>query len=44
MGALTEACFYLADADDFESARAEVDGLVAQLLSGLRGPGGRPSG
>jgi hypothetical protein len=39
MGALTEACYYLADADDPQSARAEVDTLVAQLLSGLRTAG-----
>jgi hypothetical protein len=37
MGALTEACFYLADADDLDAARSEVRALVALLLSGLRG-------
>jgi AcrR family transcriptional regulator len=35
MGALTEACFYVADADDREAARAEVRALVLRLLSGL---------
>lgn len=44
MGALTEACFYLADADDLEGARAEVNALVAQLLSGLRAPPPSPAG
>ncbi len=38
MGALTEACFYVADADDTETARAEVSSMVGQLLSGLRQP------
>ena len=38
MGALTEACFHLADADDPDAARAEVSSLVARLLSGLRAP------
>jgi len=34
-GALTEACFYVADAEDVEGARAEVRGLVNLMLSGL---------
>ena len=38
MGALTEACFYVADADDRESARSEIHALVARLLSGLAAP------
>jgi len=35
-GALGEACFYVADADDPEAARAEADRLVLRLLEGLR--------
>lgn len=35
MGTLTEACFYVADADDTETAREEVRGLVKRVLSGL---------
>jgi AcrR family transcriptional regulator len=35
MGALTEACFYVADAEDREAARVEVRALVLRLLSGL---------
>ena len=35
MGALTEACFYVADAEDRESAREEISALVMRLLSGL---------
>jgi AcrR family transcriptional regulator len=35
MGALTEACFYVADADDLESARSEVRALTMRLISGL---------
>jgi hypothetical protein len=35
MGALTEACLYVADADDRESAREEIRELVTRLLSGL---------
>jgi AcrR family transcriptional regulator len=35
MGALTEACFYVADAEDRESAREEIRSLVTRLLSGL---------
>ena len=38
MGALTEACFYVADADDPEAARAEISSLVRRLLSGLHVP------
>jgi len=36
MGALEEACAYVADADDPEVARAEVNALIVQLLSGFR--------
>ena len=35
-GALNEACFYVADADDPESARDEVRATVVRLLEGLR--------
>lgn len=35
MGALTEACFYVADADDTEAAGAEVRSLVTLMLAGL---------
>jgi AcrR family transcriptional regulator len=35
MGALTEACFYVAGAEDRESAREEVNALITELLSGL---------
>jgi len=35
MGALSEACFYVADADDPVAARAEVGGLTRSLLSDL---------
>lgn len=35
-GALSEACFYVADADDHEAARAEVGALVDRLLQALR--------
>ena len=34
-GTLTEACFYVADAEDREGARAEIGDLVTRLLSGL---------
>src|SRR5665213_2880019 len=37
MGALNEACFYVATAEDMEAARDEVRSLTLQLLSGLRG-------
>ena len=36
MGALNEACFYVADADDPPGALAEVRALVRRLLAGLR--------
>lgn len=35
-GALTEACFYVADAEDQDEARSEIGALVNALLSGLR--------
>jgi AcrR family transcriptional regulator len=35
MGALTEACFYVADADDATAAREEVRTLMQKLLRGL---------
>jgi AcrR family transcriptional regulator len=35
MGALGEACFYVADADDREVAREEVLAMIQRLLSGL---------
>ncbi len=35
MGGLTEACFYVADADDPVVAREEVRGLVQTLLDGI---------
>ena len=39
-GALTEACFYVADAEDRDAARAEISALVTRLLVGLlRQPG-----
>jgi AcrR family transcriptional regulator len=38
MGALSEACLYVADADDPVVARAEVGDLVVRLLRGLRAP------
>lgn len=41
MGALTEACFYVAGAEDVEAARAEVRSLVSLMLSSLAaGPSG----
>jgi AcrR family transcriptional regulator len=39
MGALNEACFYVADAHDPVSAREEVRTLVTTLLTGLSGAG-----
>ncbi|MGH8997170.1 MAG: TetR/AcrR family transcriptional regulator [Acidimicrobiales bacterium] len=40
-GALSEACLYVAEADDPAAAREEVGTLVVDLLSGLRpGPAG----
>jgi AcrR family transcriptional regulator len=35
-GALREACWYVADADDVEAARAEVQTIVVALLLGTR--------
>jgi AcrR family transcriptional regulator len=35
-GALTEACLYVADADDTQAAQDEVGGLIVRLLSALR--------
>jgi AcrR family transcriptional regulator len=37
-GAVSEACFYVADADDPTAAREEVGRLVVRLLEGLRTP------
>jgi AcrR family transcriptional regulator len=37
-GALSEACLYVAEAEDREEARQEVGQLVVSLLSGLREP------
>jgi hypothetical protein len=36
IGALSEACFYLAANPDDMSASAEVAELIVQLLSGIR--------
>jgi AcrR family transcriptional regulator len=36
MGALAEACQYVADADDHLAARAEVGALITRMLSGFR--------
>ena len=38
LGALGEACLYVADADGAADARQEVEALVTELLSGLRVP------
>jgi AcrR family transcriptional regulator len=38
MGALNEACFFVADADDFEAARATVRKLTTTLLAGIVTP------
>lgn len=38
MGALTEACFYVAESEDREAARTEVSALISRLLSGLATP------
>ena len=35
MGALNEACFYVADSDDHAVAREEVHTLIVRLLAGL---------
>lgn len=37
-GALDEACFYVADAEDTDTALAEVRAIVRRLLAGLRKP------
>lgn len=37
-GALSEACFYVADSDDCETARAEVGALIVRILEALRSP------
>jgi AcrR family transcriptional regulator len=43
-GALSEACFYVADADDAVQAREEVGRLVVRILEGLKTrPEGRAS-
>ena len=36
LGALSEGCLYIAEADDPDAARAEVALLVAEMLSGFR--------
>ncbi len=36
IGALSEACLYMADADDTAVARAEIGALIVALLSGMR--------
>jgi AcrR family transcriptional regulator len=36
IGALSEACLYVANADDPDAARAEVSDLIGDLLSGMR--------
>jgi hypothetical protein len=38
LGALGEACQYVADAEDPAAARAEVGGLITTMLSGFRIP------
>ncbi|HEY2596994.1 MAG TPA: helix-turn-helix domain-containing protein [Candidatus Dormibacteraeota bacterium] len=44
-GAISEACFYVADADDPTLAREEVGRLIVRLLEGVRVKGGgRPAG
>jgi hypothetical protein len=35
-GALSEACFYVADAEDPAQAREEVGRLVVRILEGLK--------
>jgi hypothetical protein len=35
-GALTEGCALIAEADDKETARAEVGDVISRLLDGLR--------
>jgi AcrR family transcriptional regulator len=39
-GALSEACLYMAQAEDVPTARAEISTLIVGLLSGLREDGG----
>ena len=39
MGALTEACLAIAEADDPTVTRAEVDDLLATMLGAFRVPG-----
>jgi AcrR family transcriptional regulator len=39
-GAITEACFYVADAEDPSLARQEVGRLIVRILEGLRVEGG----
>jgi AcrR family transcriptional regulator len=41
-GAISEACFYVADADDPISAREEVGRLVVRLLEGIKVKGPDP--
>jgi AcrR family transcriptional regulator len=41
-GALSEACFYVADAEDPAQARAEVGRLVVRILEGLKVRPGTP--
>jgi AcrR family transcriptional regulator len=36
IGALSEGCLYIAEADDPSTARAEVGALIAQMLAGFR--------
>jgi AcrR family transcriptional regulator len=36
LGALSEGCLYIAEADDPHSARSEIASLIAQFLSGFR--------
>jgi AcrR family transcriptional regulator len=43
-GALSEACFYVAEADDPDVALTEVTTLIEALLSGLRAEPGAPAG
>jgi AcrR family transcriptional regulator len=38
MGALTEACFYIADQQDQAAAQAEVAALITRMLSAFRTP------
>jgi len=36
MGALSEACVYIAEADDPEAARAEIDSLLTTMLGAFQ--------